>query len=153
MIKNGNKRVVEARLSDAKFFWDRDKSFNLIKQIGKLKKIIFYDKIGTVYDKTQRLQKLSSIISDDLNTNKDKIQIAASISKSDLCSDLVGEYPELQGVMGKYFALSQGFEEEVANAISDHYLPIGISSPVPKKPVSYSISIIDKVDSLAGFFN
>ena len=152
MIKNGNKRVVEARLSDAKFFWDRDKSFNLIKQIGKLKKIIFYDKIGTVYDKTQRLQKLSSIISDDLNTNKDKIQIAASISKSDLCSDLVGEYPELQGVMGKYFALSQGFEEEVANAISDHYLPIGISSPVPKKPVSYSISIIDKVDSLAGFF-
>jgi len=152
VIKNGNKKVVEARLSDAKFFWDRDKSFNLIKQIGKLKKIIFYDKIGTVYDKTQRLQKLSSIISDDLNTNKDKIQIAASISKSDLCSDLVGEYPELQGVMGKYFALSQGFEEEVANAISDHYLPIGIASPVPKKPVSYSISIIDKVDSLAGFF-
>ena len=152
IIKNGNKRVVEARLSDAKFFWDKDKSFNLIKQIGKLKKIIFYDKIGTVYDKTQRLQKLSSLISDDLNTNKDKIQIAASISKSDLCSDLVGEYPELQGVMGKYFALSQGFEEDVANAVSDHYLPIGISSPVPKKPVSFSISIIDKVDSLTGFF-
>jgi glycyl-tRNA synthetase beta chain len=92
------------------------------------------------------------LISDELNTNKEKIQIAASISKSDLCSDLVGEYPELQGVMGKYFALSQGFEEDVANAISDHYLPVGISSPVPKKSISYSVSIIDKLDSLVGFF-
>ncbi|MDB9784356.1 glycine--tRNA ligase subunit beta [Pelagibacteraceae bacterium] len=152
IIKKGNRRVVEARLSDAKFFWDKDKSKNLIKQIRKLKNIVFYDKIGTVYDKTQRLRKLSSLISDELNTNKEKIQIAASISKSDLCSDLVAEYPELQGVMGKYFALAQGFEEDVANAISDHYLPIGISSPIPKKQISYSISIIDKVDSLVGFF-
>ena len=152
LIKEGNKRVVEARLSDAKFFWNKDKSKNLIKQIGKLKNIIFYEKLGTIYDKTQRLRKLASLISDELNTNKEKIQIAASISKSDLCSDLVGEYPELQGVMGKYFALSQGFEEDVANAISDHYLPVGISSPVPKKSISYSISIIDKLDSLVGFF-
>ena len=152
LIKDGNKRVVEARLSDAKFFWDRDKSKNLIKQIGKLKKIIFYEKLGTVYDKTQRLRKLSSTISDELNTNKEKMQIAASISKSDLCSDLVGEYPELQGTMGKYFALSQGFDEEVANAVSDHYLPLGTSSPVPKKIISFSISIVDKLDSLAGFF-
>ena len=152
LIKEGNKRVVEARLSDAKFFWDKDKSRNLIKQIGKLKDIIFYEKIGTIYDKTQRLRKLSSLISDELNTNKEKIQIAASISKSDLCSDLVGEYPELQGVMGKHFALAQGFEEDVSSAISDHYLPTGISSPVPKKPISYSISIVDRIDSLVGFF-
>tara|TARA_B100001063_G_scaffold238796_1_gene261433 strand:- start:121 stop:2175 length:2055 start_codon:yes stop_codon:yes gene_type:complete len=152
LIREGNKRVVEARLSDAKFFWDKDKSRNLIKQIGKLKKIIFYDKIGTVYDKTIRLRKLAGLISDELNINKENLQIAASISKSDLCSDLVGEYPELQGVMGKYFALAQGFEEEVANSISDHYLPIGMNSPVPKKNISYSISIIDKLDSLTGFF-
>ena len=152
LIRDGNKRVVEARLSDAKFFWDKDKSRNLIKQIGKLKKIIFYDKIGTVYDKTIRLRKLAGLISDELNINKENLQIAASISKSDLCSDLVGEYPELQGVMGKYFALAQGFEEEVANSISDHYLPIGMNSPVPKKNISYSISIIDKLDSLTGFF-
>ena len=152
LITEGNKRVVEARLSDAKFFWDKDKSKNLIKQIGKLKKITFYEKIGTIYDKTQRLRKLSSLISDELNTNKEKMQITASISKSDLCSDLVGEYPELQGVMGKYFALAQGFEEEVANAISDHYLPLGTSSLVPKKTISYSLSIIDKLDSLTGFF-
>ena len=152
LIKEGNKRVVEARLADAKFFWDKDKSKNLIKQIGKLKDIIFYEKLGTIYDKTQRLRKLAALISDELNTNKEKIEIAASISKSDLCSDLVGEYPELQGVLGKYFALAQGFEDNVANAISDHYLPIGIDSPVPKKNISYSISIVDKIDSLVGFF-
>jgi len=152
-IKEGNKRVVEARLSDAKFFWNKDKSKNLIKQIVKLKKIIFYEKLGTIYDKTQRLRKLASLISDELNISKEKIEIAASISKTDLCSDLVGEYPELQGVMGKYFALAQGFEEDVANAVSDHYLPIGFSSKVPKKPISYSISIVDKLDTLVGFFS
>ena len=152
LIKNGNKRVVEARLADAKFFWDKDKSKNLIKQINKLKDIKFYEKLGTVYDKTQRLRKLAALLSDELNINKEKIQIAASISKSDLCSDLVNEYPELQGVMGKYFALAQGFEEEVADSISDHYLPTGITSPVSKKKISYSISIVDKLDTLTGFF-
>jgi len=152
IIKEGNKRVVLARLSDAKFFWDKDKAKNLIKQISKLKEIIFFEKIGTIYDKTQRLRKLAAIISDQLYINKEKIEIAASITKSDLKSDLVGEYPELQGVMGKYFALAQGFEEDVANAVSDHYLPTGLLSPVPKKPLSYAISIIDKLDSLVGFF-
>ena len=151
-ITIGNKRVVEARLADAKFFWDKDRSKNLIKQIANLKKVTFYEKLGTIYDKTQRIRKLAAMLSDDLNLNKEKIQIAASISKSDLCSDLVGEYPELQGVMGKYFALSQGFEEDVANSISDHYLPTGLTSELPKKPFSYSISIVDKIDTLVGFF-
>ncbi len=152
LIKDGNKRVVEARLSDAKFFWDRDKSRNLIKQVSKLKKIVFYEKLGTIYDKTQRLRKIAALLSDQLNISKEKIEIAASISKTDLSSELVGEYPELQGVMGKYFALSQGFEEDVAESISEHYLPIGINSEVPKKKISYSISIVDKLDSLVGFF-
>jgi glycyl-tRNA synthetase beta chain len=151
-ITIGNKRVVEARLADAKFFWDKDRSKNLIKQIANLQTVTFYEKLGTVYDKTQRIRKLAAMLSDDLNLNKEKIQIAASISKSDLCSDLVGEYPELQGVMGKYFALSQGFEEDVANSISDHYLPTGLTSELPKKPFSYSISIVDKIDTLVGFF-
>ena len=152
IIREGNKRVVLARLSDAKFFWDKDKAKNLIKQISKLKEIIFFEKIGTIYDKTQRLRKLAAIISDQLHINKEKTEIAASISKSDLKSNLVSEYPELQGVMGKYFALAQGFEEDVANAVSEHYLPTGLSSPVPKKSLSYAISIIDKLDSLVGFF-
>ena len=151
-ITEGNKRVVEARLSDAKFFWEKDRSKNLIKQIAKLKAIIFYEKLGTIYDKTQRIKNLAGLLSDELNINKEKAQVAASISKSDLCSDLVSEYPELQGVMGKYFALSQGFEEDVANSISEHYLPSGLTSALPKKPFSYSISIVDKIDSLVGFF-
>ena len=152
IIREGNKRVVLARLSDAKFFWDKDKAKNLIKQISKLKEITFFEKIGTIYDKTQRLRKLAALISDQLHINKEKIEIAASITKSDLKSNLVGEYPELQGIMGKYFALVQGFDEDVANAVSDHYLPTGLSSSVPKKPLSYAISIIDKLDSLVGFF-
>ena len=152
LIKDGNKRVVEARLSDAKFFWDKDRSKNLIKQIANLKAVMFYEKLGTIYDKTQRIRQLAAFLSDDLNINKEKVQIAASISKADLCSDLVGEYPELQGVMGKYFALAQGFEEDVANSVSEHYLPTGLTSPIPKKPFSYSIAIVDKIDSLVGFF-
>ena len=151
-IIEGNKRVIEARLADAKFFWDKDRSKNLIKQIANLKSVTFYEKLGTVYDKTQRLRKLAGFLSDDLNISKEKVQVAASISKSDLCSDLVGEYPELQGVMGKYFALAQGFEEDIANSVSDHYLPIGLTSALPKKPFSYSISIVDKIDTLVGFF-
>ncbi len=152
LITQGNKRVVEARLADAKFFWDKDRSKNLIKQIANLKSVTFYEKLGTIYDKTQRLRQLAGLLSDDLNINKEKVQVAASISKSDLCSDLVGEYPELQGVMGKYFALAQGFDEDVANSISDHYLPTGLTSVLPKKPFSYSISIVDKIDTLVGFF-
>ncbi len=151
-IKAGNERVVEARLSDASFFWEKDRSLNLIKQINKLKKVIFYENLGSIYDKTQRLRKMAYFISDQLNLNKEKVEIAASVSKSDLVSGLVGEFPELQGVMGKHFALSQGFEEDVARAISEHYLPTSISSPISKKPISYSLSIIDKLDTLVGFY-
>ena len=152
LIKTGNERVVEARLSDANFFWNRDKSFNLIKQINKLKKVVFYENLGSVYDKTQRLRKMAYFISDQLNLNKEKLEIAASVSKSDLVSDLVSEFPELQGEMGKYFALNQGFEQDVSNAISEHYLPAGNSSSIPKKPISYSLSILDKLDNLVGFY-
>ena len=146
-IKLGNERVVEARLSDASFFWEKDKSLNLIKQINKLKKVSFYESLGTIYEKTQRLRKMAYFVSDQLDLNKEKVEIAASVSKSDLVSGLVGEFPDLQGVMGKYFALSQGFEEDVSRSISEHYLPINISSPVPKKPISCAISIMDKLDT------
>jgi Glycyl-tRNA synthetase, beta subunit len=145
LIKDGNKRVVEARLADAKFFWDKDKSKNLIKQIAKLKDVKFYEGLGSVYDKTQRLRKLSGMLADEFNLNKEKAEIAASISKSDLCSDLVNEYPDLQGLLGKYFAISQGFEEDVSNAVSDHYLPLGNNSMTSKKPISYIVAISDKI--------
>ena len=151
-IKAGNENVVEARLSDANFFWERDRSLNLIKQLNKLKKVIFYENLGTIFDKTQRLRKMAYFISDQLNLNKEKLEISASVSKSDLVSGIVGEFPELQGVMGKYFALHQGFEDDVSNAISEHYLPKSLSSPVSKKPISYALSIIDKLDTLVGFY-
>jgi len=151
-IKIGNQRVIEARLSDAKFFWDKNKTQNLVKQVSKLKNLTFFNQLGTFYDRTQRLRKLASSISDQLNLSKEKIEIASSICKADLVSDLVGEYPELQGVMGKYFAIEQGFEEDVSMAVSDHYLPTGINSEVPKKPISAAVSIIDKIDVLVGFF-
>ena len=151
-IKTGNQRVIEARLSDAKFFWDKNKNQSLVKQVAKLKNLYFFNRLGTFYDRTQRLRRLASTISDQLNLNKEKIEIASSICKADLVSDLVGEYPELQGVMGKYFALEQGFEVDVSLAISDHYLPAGINSEVPKKPISVAVSLIDKIDILVGFF-
>ena len=151
-IKTGNQRVVDARLSDAKFFWEKNKNQNLVKQVSKLKNLSFFNQLGTFYNRTQRLRKLAGTISEQLNLNKEKVEIAASICKVDLISDLVGEYPELQGVMGMYFAKEQGFEEDVSSAISDHYLPIGINSAVPKKPISIAVSIIDKVDVLVGFF-
>ena len=151
-IKTGNQRVIEARLSDAKFFWEKNKKQNLVKQIGLLKDISFFNKLGNFFDKAQRLRKLASMISDQLNLSKEKVEISSSICKADLVSDLVGEYPELQGVMGRYFAKEQGFEEDVALAISDHYLPSGFNSSVAKKPISVAVSIIDKIDLLVGFF-
>jgi len=151
-IKIGNQKVVEARLSDAKFFWEKNKKQSLVKQVGKLKNLSFFKELGTFYNRTQRLRKLAGFISEQLYLNKEKVEIAASICKADLVSDLVGEYPELQGVMGKYFAKEQGFEDDVSLAISEHYLPIGISSEVPKKPISVAVSLIDKIDMLVGFF-
>ena len=151
-IKTGNQKVIEARLSDAKFFWDKNKTQSLVKQVGKLKNLSFFNQLGTFYDRTQRLRKLASPVSDQLNLSKEKIEIASSICKADLVSDLVGEYPELQGVMGKYFAIEQGFEADVSLAISDHYLPTGVNSEVPKKPISIAVSLIDKIDILVGFF-
>ena len=151
-IKTGNERVIEARLSDAKFFWDKNKKQSLIKQISKLKNLSFYNQLGTFYDRTQRLKKLASPISYQLNVSKEKVEIASSICKVDLTSDLVGEFPELQGVLGKYFATEQGFDDDVSLAVSEHYLPTGVNSLVPKKPISIAVSLIDKIDLLVGFF-
>ena len=93
------------------------------------------------------MRKLSALISDELLISKEKIEIASSICKVDLMSDLVGEFPELQGVMGGYFAQEQGFEKEVSQAVSEHYLPIGMDSKIPKKPYSVALSLSDKIDS------
>ena len=151
-IKLGNERVIEARLNDAEFFWNRNKSQNLIKQMSDLKKINFFKGLGTYFEKTNRIKNLSSLISDELMISKEKIEIAASICKVDLKSDLVGEFPELQGVMGGHFAEVQGFDKEVCQSISEHYLPSGLDSRVPKNLYSITLSLSDKLDTLVGFF-
>ena len=151
-IKTGNQRVIEARLSDAKFFWEKNKTQSLIKQVTKLKNLTFFNQLGTFYEKTQRLRKLAKITSEQLYLSNEKVEIASSVCKADLVSDLVSEYPELQGIMGKYFAQEQGFDEEVCNAIRDHYLPVGIDSEVPKKKLGSAVALIDKIDTLVGFF-
>ena len=151
-IKTGNQRVVEARLSDAKFFWEKNKTQSLIKQVSKLKNLTFFNQLGTFYEKTQRLRKLAKITSEQLYLSNEKVEIASSVCKADLVSDLVSEYPELQGIMGKYFAQEQGFDEDVCNAIRDHYLPVGIDSEVPKKKLGSAVALIDKIDTLVGFF-
>ena len=151
-VKLGNERVVEARLSDAEFFWKKNRSQNLVKQVSKLKDVNYFKGLGSYFDKVQRIRKLSAVISDEMLISKEKIEIASTICKVDLMSDLVGEFPELQGVLGGYFAETQGFDKDISLAVSEHYLPIGMDSRIPKKPYSIALSLSDKIDSLVGFF-
>ena len=151
-IKLGNERVVEARLSDAEFFWFKDKSHNLVKKVSKLKSMNYFKGLGTYFDKVQRMRKLGGMLSDELLISKEKVELSASVCKVDLVSELVGEFPELQGIMGGYFAEAQGFEKDVSLAISEQYLPIGSDSKIPKKPYSIALSLADKIDTLVGFF-
>jgi glycyl-tRNA synthetase beta chain len=151
-IKLGNERVVEARLSDAQFFWEKNKSQNLVKQVSKLKTMNYFKGLGSYFDKIQRMRKLGGMISDELLISKDQVELSASICKVDLISDLVGEFPELQGIMGGYFAAEQGFDKEIALALSEHYLPTGLDSKTPNKPFSIALALTDKIDTLAGFF-
>ena len=152
LIKLGNERVVEARLNDAEFFWNKDKTQNLFKKVSELKSMNFFKGLGTYFDKVQRMRKLGGMISDELLISKEKVELSASICKTDLTSDLVGEFPELQGIMGGYFSKYQGFDKDISLAITEQYLPIGLDSKIPKKPFSVALSVTDKIDTLVGFF-
>ncbi len=152
LIKIGNERVVEARLSDAEFFWNKDKAQNLVKRVSQLKSMNFFKGLGNYFDKVQRMRKLGGMISDELLISKEKVELSASICKTDLTSELVGEFPELQGLMGGYFSTYQGFDKDISLALTEQYLPIGLNSRVPKKPFSVALSITDKIDTIVGFF-
>ena len=152
LIKIGNERVVEARLSDAEFFWNKDKTENLVKKVSKLKSMNFFKGLGSYFDKVQRMRKLGGMISDELLISKEKVELLVSICKTDLTSDLVGEFPELQGIMGGYFSSYQGFDKDISLAITEQYLPVGLDSLAPKKPFSVTLSVTDKIDTLVGFF-
>ena len=152
LIRLGNERVIEARLSDAEFFWNKDKTQNLVKKVSELRSMNFFKGLGTYFDKVQRMRKLGGMISDELLISKEKVELSASICKTDLTSDLVGEFPELQGIMGGYFSTHQGFDKDISIAIREQYLPIGLNSKIPRKPFSVALSVTDKIDTLVGFF-
>ena len=151
-IRSGNERVVEARLNDAQFFWNKNKSQNLVKQVSQLKNMNYFKGLGSYFDKIQRIRKLGGIVSDELLISKEKVELSSSICKVDLMSDLVGEFPELQGVMGGYFAEAQGFDKDICLAIKEHYQPLSFESKTPKKLYSIALSLSDKLDTLVGFF-
>ena len=143
---------MEARLSDAQFFWNKDKSQNLVKKVSGLKSMNFFKGLGTYFDKVQRMRKLGAIISDELLISKEKVELSATICKTDLISEIVGEFPELQGIMGGHLSKVQGFDREIVDAITEQYLPIGSDSIAPKKPFSITLSLADRVDTLTGFY-
>jgi glycyl-tRNA synthetase beta chain len=151
-IVEGNERVIAARLSDAKFFFDQDRKVMLEERVPKLKEITFHEKLGSQYDRIQRLRPLAREIAPLVGARPDDAERAAILSKADLLSGMVGEFPELQGVMGRYYAIDQQETPAVANAIAAHYKPVGPSDEVPREPVAIALALADKLDMLVGFW-
>ncbi len=156
-ITAGNEKVLAARLSDAKFFWELDQKTALEDHAKKLSNIVFHEKLGTVADKVERVAKLAEWLASLEGTglhraNPEQTQLAARLCKADLVTEMVGEFPELQGLMGGYYAEKEGLPEAVSNAIRDHYKPVGQGDDVPTDPVTVCVSLADKLDTLVGFF-
>jgi glycyl-tRNA synthetase beta chain len=155
MIVAGNRKVLAARLSDARFFWEQDKKTSLAAQAEKLARITFHEKLGTVADKVARVAKLAEwLAAEGVVPGCDPAQarLAAELCKADLVTEMVGEFPELQGLMGGYYARAEGLPDAVADAIRDHYKPVGQGDDVPTAPVTVAVALADKLDTLAGFF-
>jgi glycyl-tRNA synthetase beta chain len=151
-IVSGNERVLRPRLSDAKFFWDQDRKRTLESRVDDLKKIVFHAKLGTQYERVERIEALAGEIASKIGADVAKAKRAARLCKADLTTGIVGEFPELQGAMGRYYALHDGEDAAVADAIRDYYKPLGPSDEVPSAPVSMAVALADKLDQLVGFF-
>ncbi len=155
-IVEGNRKVLAARLSDARFFYDTDLKVPLEEQAKKLDRIVFHEKLGTVADKVERVAKLARWLVEKgivgTPAQADQAERAARLAKADLVTGMVGEFPELQGLIGGYYAAAQGEDETVANAVRDHYKPVGQGDDVPTDPVTVAVSLADKLDSVAQFF-
>jgi glycyl-tRNA synthetase beta chain len=152
-IVQGNERVLRARLSDARFFWDQDRKVKLAERLPALKDVVFHAKLGSVFDKTQRIEALAGEIAKSVKgCDAAQAKQAAHLCKADLVSGMVGEFPELQGVMGRYYAEHEGLPKPVAQAIAEHYSPQGPNDACPTAPVSVAIALADKLDTLTGFF-
>lgn len=152
-IIHGNERVLRARLDDAKFFWDTDRRTSLESRAEGLQKIVFHKKLGTVYDKVERVSELAKLLSVWIpRANLILVERAAKLCKADLNTEMVGEFPELQGLMGSYYALESKEKPEIATAIKEHYSPAGAGDICPTEPVSVAVALADKVDTLTGLF-
>ncbi len=151
-IVAGNERVVRARLSDAKFFWDSDLKVRLEDRLPKLDSIVFHEKLGTQGERVQRVAALARELAPIVGADPNKAERAARLAKADLVSEMVGEFPELQGLMGRYYAAAQGEDASVAAAVEEHYKPQGPSDRVPGDPVSIAVALADKLDTLVGFW-
>ena len=152
-IVAGNERVLRARLSDAKFFWDTDRKHSLASRLPKLAERLYYAKLGTMLDKVERIKALAEALTIYFgDVDASQAIRAAELSKADLSSEMVGEFPELQGLMGRYYALNDGEAPAVAEAVADHYAPQGPNDRCPTAPLSVIVALADKLDSLVGFF-
>jgi len=152
-IVAGNERVLRARLADARFFWDQDRRVPLRQRTPGLRDIVFHARLGTLDDKVDRVQVLAAEIARRApGADVDRVTSAARLAKADLVTGMVGEFPELQGIMGRYYALHDGEHAEVADAIAEHYAPLGPTDACPSKPTSVCVALADKMDTLVGFF-
>jgi glycyl-tRNA synthetase beta chain len=151
-IAAGNAKVLSARLSDARFFWDEDRKSGFDAWLAKLSGVTFHAKLGTMAERVERIAALSREIAPLVGADPDLAEKAARLAKADLASQMVGEFPELQGVMGRYYAQADGLDPVLADAIRDHYRPQGPGDVVPTAPVSVAVALADKLDTLVGFF-
>ncbi len=153
VVVKGNERVLRARLSDARFFFDEDKKVSLDSRVESLKSVVYQAKLGTSYEKMERFRELAVSLAEQLAPAlKDKTARAATLCKADLVSGMVGEFPEVQGVMGREYALLEGEDAEVAKAIYEHYLPIQAGSAIPSSDMGAFVSMADKIDTICGCF-
>jgi glycyl-tRNA synthetase beta chain len=151
-ITSGNERVIRARLADAKFFYETDLKTKLEGRLPKFDSIVFHEKLGTQGERIKRIERLAADIAPLVGADVEKTKRAAHLAKADLLTDVVGEFPELQGLMGKYYALAQGEDTSVAAASEEHYKPQGPNDRVPTDPVSIAVALADKIDTLVGFW-
>jgi glycyl-tRNA synthetase beta chain len=151
-IVGGNERVIRARLSDAKFFYETDLKTKLEDRLPKFEQIVFHEKLGTQGERIKRIERLAAEIAPLVGADVEKAKRAAHLAKADLLTEVVGEFPELQGLMGKYYALAQGEDAAVAAASEEHYKPQGPADRVPTDPVSVAVALADKFDTLVGFW-
>jgi glycyl-tRNA synthetase beta chain len=151
-IVGGNERVIRARLSDAKFFYETDLKTKLEGRLPKFDQIVFHEKLGTQAERIKRIERLAAEIAPLVGADVGKAKRAAQLAKADLLTEVVGEFPELQGLMGKYYALAQGEDASVAAASEEHYKPQGPADRVPNDPVSVAVALADKIDTLVGFW-